>query len=81
MREVRGEKPEPTDETNDEAQDGDDPIGLVENPDDVAFQCATCDYFEDGVCQHSDPRLNGEEVEGKWCCNKYEHPGMRTVIK
>jgi hypothetical protein len=68
MREARGEEPEKGH------------IGLVENPDDVAFQCATCDYFEDGKCTNPDPELEGEEVEGSWCCNLYEHPGMKTVV-
>lgn len=71
MRQVRGE-PEP---------DEDDVIiGLVENPDDVAFQCATCNHFEDGICQKDLSALKGQPVEGKWCCNWYEHPKMRTII-
>jgi hypothetical protein len=61
-------------------KDGEHPIGLVENPAGVAFQCATCDHFDDGVCRHHDPRLDGKKVEGAWCCNEFEHPGMRTVI-
>lgn len=71
MRQVRGE-PEPA---------GDDVIiGLVENPDDVAFQCATCNYFEEGICQKDLPALKGRNVEGRWCCNWYDHPGMRTIV-
>src|SRR5258708_3034510 len=72
MSEARGEKPEPADGADEEAQEGDDPIGLVENADDVAFQCATCDYFEDGVCQHprepdgSDAMTLWQEIK-RWC--------------
>lgn len=56
-------------------------VGLVENVEDVPFQCATCDYFEDGFCQNEDPRLYGRDVEGRWCCNKYEHEGMRVIVE
>lgn len=69
------------DETSGRAKpDETDPIGLAENGG-VTFQCGTCEYFEDGVCQNPDPRLNGEKVEHEWCCNKYDRDGMRTIIK
>lgn len=57
------------------------PIGLVENPDDVPFQCATCDYFDDGICDNPRAKLHGKPVEGRWCCDWYDHPGMRVIIR
>jgi len=57
------------------------PIGLVKNAKDVAFQCGTCRFYSDDTCHHSDPRLNGQHVEDEWCCNHYAHDGMKTIIQ
>jgi len=79
---VRGdpESNEPDEADEDDEADG-DKVGLVENPDDVQFQCATCDWFDDGICDNPHPKLKGQEVEGRWCCNEYRHPGMQTKVE
>lgn len=86
MKEVRGEESEPD---GDETQDDGD-VGLAENTEGVAFQCGTCEYFGDDdteedaetkPCQHPNKKLNGREVEHRWCCNKYEHEGMKIIVE
>lgn len=80
MKEAGGEEPE-TQVDPDADDDDDEPIGLVENPEGVPFQCATCDYFDDGICENPRAKLHGKEVKGKQCCNWYEHPGMQVIVK
>lgn len=55
-------------------------IGLVENKGDIRFECGTCQFFRDGVCYNSHPKLNKRHVQDEWCCNLYRHPGMRTIV-
>lgn len=57
------------------------PIGLAENPRGLEFQCGTCEYFEDGLCKNADPRLLNQKVQASWCCNRYDHPGMKVHIQ
>lgn len=58
-------------------------IGLAANADGVHFQCGTCKYFEpegDGICRNPNPKLHDREVERHWCCNLYDHKGMRVLV-
>ena len=63
------------------------PIGLVDNGR-IRFECGTCEHFNNeknregssGICEHKDPRLHGQKVEFHWCCNRYDFPGMKTII-
>jgi hypothetical protein len=61
--------------------DADQAIGLVQNAPGVPFQCGTCEHFLSGTCHNPLPKLNGQHVEPEWCCNHYEHDGMKTVIE
>lgn len=63
--------------------DGDEPsvVGLSENPQGIPFQCGTCEYFADGVCQNPHPKLNGQKVQPEWCCNLYDHEGMKVITQ
>lgn len=61
--------------------DDDDAIGLASNPSDVHFQCGTCEYMDAGTCHNPNPKLNGYKVKPDWCCNLYEHKGMKTIIE
>jgi hypothetical protein len=54
-------------------------VGLADNGD-TPFQCGTCEYFADGHCHHKHPKLNGRPVAEKWCCNLYDHKGMKRII-
>ena len=54
-------------------------VGLANNSD-IRFQCGTCEYCYDGFCQNEHHKLKGEKVEAKWCCNLYDHKGMKVVI-
>jgi len=56
-------------------------VGLAENAKGVAFQCGTCEYFDDGTCRNKDPELEGKEVQAEWCCDLYDHDGMRVIIE
>ena len=56
-------------------------IGLAENARGVTFQCGTCEYFDRSVCHNPDPKLHRKPVERQWCCDLYEHPKMRVIIK
>ena len=55
-------------------------VGLADNGH-VKFQCGTCEYFEAGVCHNKHPKLMGVQVNDNWCCNLYDHDGMKTVIE
>ncbi len=65
----------------DEQQATDDPIGLCANPGGIPFQCGTCKYFKQGVCTNPRPKLNGVQVQPDWCCDWYDHAGMKTIIE
>jgi hypothetical protein len=56
-------------------------VGLADNTEGYAFQCGTCEYFDDGTCHNNHPKLNGRQVEAKWCCNLYDHDGMQTIVE
>lgn len=65
---------------NDKSDETDDqPVGLAQNAEGVAFQCGTCQYQQDGVCHNDNPKLNGKEVQPEWCCNLYDHDGMKHI--
>ncbi len=55
-------------------------VGLTQNAAGVKFQCGTCEYFKDGVCRNINPELYGREVKAEWCCNLYDHDGMRVIV-
>lgn len=55
-------------------------VALSRNPDGVHFQCGTCEYIKSGVCQNPNPKLNGRKVETSWCCNLYDHSGMKVIV-
>lgn len=56
-------------------------VGLAENAKGIPFKCGTCEYFEDGTCHNKNPKLDGRTVKAEWCCNLYEHDGMKIVVK
>ncbi len=56
-------------------------IGLAENPAGVPFHCPTCEYYKAGKCAHKDPQLNGKRVTARHCCDLYDHPGMKVIVK
>jgi hypothetical protein len=55
-------------------------IGLAKNAEGVAFRCGTCEYFDRGVCHNPNPKLDRREVGAYWCCNLYDHKGMKVVV-
>lgn len=55
-------------------------VGLAENASGVQFQCGTCEYFDSGTCRNAHPKLQGRPVKPEWCCNLYDHDGMRVVV-
>jgi hypothetical protein len=55
-------------------------IGLSQNADGVKFQCGTCEYFADGTCRNINPKLYGRPVKPEWCCNLYDHDGMKVIV-
>lgn len=55
-------------------------VGLVENQKDIPFQCGTCEYYSDNTCHNEHPKLRDRPVEPEWCCNLYDHEGMRTIV-
>lgn len=57
------------------------PIGLAENPANMAFQCATCEWFDSGTCRNPNKRLTGKQVKPEWCCNLYTNDDMKVVIR
>lgn len=57
----------------------DSQIGLASN-NGVRFHCATCEYFDRGVCHNPNPKLHRREVERDWCCNLYDHKGMKVIV-
>jgi broad specificity phosphatase PhoE len=80
VAELRGE-PEPAAQAAEpELEDHGDAIGLAENPAGIRFHCGGCEYFKDGTCHFKDKRLYGRKVEPEWCCNKFDHPGMRVIV-
>lgn len=69
-----------THQDDDGDNDNDSPVGLAQNAEGVPFQCGTCEYFEDGTCHNPHPKLEGQQVQPEWCCNLYDHDGMKHVI-
>lgn len=55
-------------------------VGLADNGD-TKFQCGTCEYYDAGYCQNEHPKLHLKRVEPNWCCNLYDHDGMKVVIQ
>lgn len=55
-------------------------VGLSQNASGIPFQCGTCEYFRQGVCQNENPKLKGKRVASEWCCNLYDHKGMRVIV-
>jgi hypothetical protein len=55
-------------------------IGLSQNAKGVPFRCGTCEYFERGVCHNPNPKLAGKPVDDDWCCNLYDHKGMKVIV-
>lgn len=55
-------------------------VGLAQNPKGVPFQCGTCEYFDRGICHNPVAKLYRKEVDRDWCCDYYDHPGMRVII-
>ena len=55
-------------------------VGLVKNPQGTAFRCGTCKFFKKGVCKNVNPELKGRPVAAHWCCNLYDHAGMKLVV-
>ncbi len=55
-------------------------VGLAQNTQGVNFQCGTCEYFDKGVCKNSHPKLKDRNVQREWCCNLYDHDGMKVIV-
>jgi hypothetical protein len=56
-------------------------VGLAQNAGGVAFKCGTCEYFTDHeYCSNPNPEINGRTVRPEWCCNLYDHPGMKVIV-
>jgi hypothetical protein len=55
-------------------------VGLAQNASGIAFQCGTCEYIDRGTCRNPNPKLNGRQVQSAWCCNLYDHPGMKVIV-
>jgi len=55
-------------------------VGLAQNAKGVPFQCGTCEYFDRGTCRNRDPELEGRKVGSEWCCDLYDHEGMRVIV-
>lgn len=58
-----------------------DIVSLADNTSGEPFQCGTCEYMDDGICHNPHPKLDGRPVKPQWCCNLYEHAGMRIVVE
>lgn len=56
-------------------------VGLAQNPAGVTFHCGSCEYFKRGKCGNPNPKLNGRRVDPVWCCDLYEHAGMKVIVK
>jgi hypothetical protein len=54
-------------------------VGLAQNSPGTTFRCGTCKYFSSGKCHNENPELKGRKVKVNWCCNLYDHPGMKVV--
>ena len=54
-------------------------VGLADNGG-LAFQCGTCEYFDDGVCRNVNPKIKDRPVQAAWCCNLYDHEGMHVIV-
>lgn len=55
-------------------------IGLAANPPGVPFCCKTCEYIDAGRCNNPVAKLFRRPVDPEWCCDYYDHPGMRRII-
>ena len=77
-------KSEPVRETIERSISGEAPkgsrIGLAQNPVGVPFQCGSCEYFKDGTCENPAKELKGRKVDNEWCCNLFEHEGMKRIV-
>lgn len=56
------------------------PIGLAQNPPGVHFQCRACKYIKAGRCQNPNPQLKDRKVKPTWCCNLFDHSGMKVIV-
>jgi hypothetical protein len=59
------------------------PVGLVDN-NGKPYNCGHCEYLcteTKAFCRNTHPKLRDRRVEKEWCCNLFDHPGMRTIIK
>lgn len=54
-------------------------VGLSQNETGVTFRCGTCKYFDRGTCHNKNPELEGRHVKPHWCCNLYDHDGMKVI--
>lgn len=55
-------------------------VSLVNNTSGAAFKCGECMYYRDGKCYNKNPKLYERDVEKSWCCNLYDHEGMKLII-
>lgn len=55
-------------------------VGLADNGS-RRFHCGNCEYFDKGTCHNDHPKLSGKSVKPQWCCNLYDHPGMKVIIR
>ncbi len=54
-------------------------IGLAQNAPGVHFQCRTCKFDDNGTCRNPNPKLDGRKIKPHWCCNLYDHEGMKVI--
>lgn len=57
----------------------DSDVGLARNLAGIHFQCGTCMYFDNGKCRNPNPLLTDTTVGPAWCCNLYDHKGMKVI--
>ncbi len=55
-------------------------IGLAQNAPGVHFQCRTCKFDDNGTCRNPNPKLDGRKIKPHWCCNLYDHEGMKVIV-
>lgn len=54
-------------------------VGLAQNATGATFRCGTCKYFKGGKCHNGNPELKDRKVKSHWCCNLYDHAGMKVI--
>jgi inorganic pyrophosphatase-like protein len=54
-------------------------VGLSQNAAGTTFRCGTCRYFDRSTCHNANPELKGRSVKPRWCCNLYDHAGMKVI--